>query len=289
MTNVQFKTAYKFLDTPHGTKLYTERWSAGTDTPSQTIILVHGMGSNASVFFPFIKSLLSLIPTAHVIAYDWPGSGQSLLPALSALEVPSFISDLDALIAAEASTGPISIVAHSAGTVVASRYVLTASPHVVRVSHIVYLGGPINPPFPAEVTAMQEQMAALIVSRGPSVVVDNVLPMLVGKTTMAERPVAVGFVRAITLSQSAAGYAGTIMAFRRDVGEGGKAIDWAAIQKKAKVLAVYGDEDVMVLGANIAGFLDQSPVKVFERVGHTLTVEAPEETAKVVAEFMAAK
>lgn len=267
MSHLQLKTTYKFLNTPHGTKLYTERWSAGADTPSQTIILIHGMGSSASLFYPFIKPLLALIPNAHVIAYDWPGSGQSPLPASSALEVPAFISDLDALIAAEASTGPIGIVAHSAGTVVASRYVLTASPHTARISHIAYLGGPINPPFPPEVTAMQEQMAALIASGGPSVVVDDVLPMLVGKTTIAERPVAAGFVRAVTLSQSAAGYSGTILGFKKNVGSGSEPIDWATIQQKVKVLAVYGDEDLMVVGANIAGFLDKSPVKILKRVG----------------------
>ncbi|KAI0715832.1 Alpha/Beta hydrolase protein [Cerioporus squamosus] len=278
MSDLHLKTVYKFLDTLHGSKLYTEHWSAGAETPSQTIILVHGMGSSASVFYPFIRPLLSLIPTAHVVAYDWPGSGQSPLPAPSLLKVPSFISDLDALISAEAPAGPISIVAHSGGTVIASRYALTASPHVARISHIVYLGGPINPPFPAKVTAMQEHMAALIAAGGPSVVIDNVLPMLVGKTTLAERPVAAGFVRAVTLSQSAAGYAGTTLAFRRNVGEGTEGEGDGG---------VWG-EDVMVLGANIAGFLDKSPVKILERVGHTPTVEAPEETAKVVAEFIVA-
>ncbi|TFK87158.1 hypothetical protein K466DRAFT_126003 [Polyporus arcularius HHB13444] len=109
--------------------------------------------------------------------------------------------------------------------------------------------------------------------------------MPVSKTTIASHPVAADFVCAGSLSESATGYAGTITAVRWNVGGGSETVDWAAVQQKTKVLTVYGDEDIIVLCANIPGFMNGSLVKVLGLVGHTPTVEAAEETAQAAAEF----
>ena len=89
----------------------------------------------------------------------------------------------------------------------------------------------------------------------------------VGKTTMAERPIATGFVRTGSLSQNATECAGSFIAFGRKVGPHSGPIDWAMIQPKFKVKTVYDDEDVMVLGVIIVDFLDNSPVKILVRAG----------------------
>ncbi len=63
-------------------------------------------------------------------------------------------------------------------------------------------------------------------------VIDDVLPMPVSMTTIASHPVAADFVRAGSLSQSAAGYAGTITAVRRNVGGGSETVDWASRRRR---------------------------------------------------------
>lgn len=64
---------------------------------------------------------------------------------------------------------------------------------------------------------MQLQLAAAIAEMGPTAVVDDLMPMLLGATSMAERPLAVAALRAVTLAQDAKGYAAGIRALSRDI------------------------------------------------------------------------
>ena len=272
MSTVEVKSTTKLSSLPNGTTLLTQRYQVETENeiPSATIVCIHGLGSTSTTFYPIIPPLLTAFPTAHVLAYDWAGSGASPLPTArgsSHQTVSDHVADLDALISTEAPSGPLVVLAHSAGTLLASRWLLTSSAHVARVTHVVYLGGPIDVPVPASVTEMQVNMAAAIAAGGPAAVVDSLTPTLLGKTSVAERPVAVAALRAVTLSQSAEGYAGAIRAFSEDLREGAELIDWDAIQRKAKVLAVVGEEDVIVSGKDVAALLDRSTVQTILRAG----------------------
>ncbi|PIL35314.1 hypothetical protein GSI_02039 [Ganoderma sinense ZZ0214-1] len=287
MTKVEPTCTTKLIDLPHGVILHTERHRVGTDAPSMTVVCIHGLGSTSTAFYPIIKHILTALPAAHLIAYDWAGSGSSPRPSsVSDRTVADHVSDLDALIGAEAPSGPLVILAHSAGTHLASRWLLTPSPHVTRVTHAIYLGGPINIPLSPEVTTMQLDLATTIAAGGPAAVVDSLAPMLLGATSMVERPVAVTALRAIMLAQSAEGYAAAIRAFSKNMGEGDAPVDWAAIRDKVKILVVAGEEDVLLGQTEVAGFLERAVVKKIARAGHTLTLEAPEETAKMIVEFL---
>ncbi|KAM5539254.1 hypothetical protein V8D89_007127 [Ganoderma adspersum] len=273
MSKVDIECTTKLVEVPYGVKLHTERYR------------------HFHQLLSLIKPILTALPTAHLLTYDWAGSGSSPRPpSASDHAVSDHVSDLDALISAEAPSGPLVILAHSAGTHIASHWLLTGTPSahadVARVTHVIYLGGPVNPPLSPEVTMMQLDLAATITTGGPAAVVDALAPMLLGATSMAERPLAVAALRAITLAQSAEGYATAIRALSKDMGGGGAPIDWAAIQDKVKVLAVAGEEDVLLDRADIARFLNRAVVKKIARAGHTLTLEAREETAKIIVEFL---
>ncbi|KAI0749273.1 Alpha/Beta hydrolase protein [Daedaleopsis nitida] len=265
MAEGQLQTTYKLVDLPTGVKVYTERWHhAGIDLPTETIVCVHGLGSTSTTFFPFIKPLLTLLPTAHILLYDWACSGSSPLSLAHVTRtVSDLVADLDALVTAQVPTGRLSIVAHSAGTLLATRWLgAQAAPSALaRVSHVVFTGGPLNPPVASALTDMQESMAAVVA---------------------AGRPLVVGMLRAITLAQGAAGYAAAIRAFARDLadgpeGESGGKVDWEAVRRRARVLVVNGEEDGM-----LAGWTSQA--SCMDRL--TLTLEAPEEFAQIVAEFL---
>ncbi|EIW57146.1 uncharacterized protein TRAVEDRAFT_48197 [Trametes versicolor FP-101664 SS1] len=117
----------KLLEVSTGAKLYTECWQiAGAAQPTQTIVCIHGLGSSSAVFYPVVKPLLSSFPDAHILAYDRAGSGLSPLPDYGnvPLSLSHMLVDLDALVSVEAPTGPLVIVAHSAGIIVTTRWLL---------------------------------------------------------------------------------------------------------------------------------------------------------------------
>ena len=232
-----------------------------------TFICVHGLGSTSTTFFPIIEPILSHFPTAHILAYDWAGSGSSPLPT-APYPVSAHVADLDALIAAEAPSGALVLLAHSAGTVLGARWLLAGSPRATaRVTHVAFLGGPIDPPVAPAVTAMQRELVATVAAAGPGAIVGRLMGMLLGATTLQERPLAVGILRAVTLAQSAEGYAAAIRAFSQDVSTEGERIDWVEIQERWRVIVVNGEEDVMVVPADVAKFLNKCPNMTIERAG----------------------
>lgn len=270
MSDVEPQAVTKFIQLPTGSKLYTERWHlASADQPSQTLICIHGLGASSGIFHPSFKPLLSLLPSAHILAYDRAGSGLSPLPDYgdTPLSLSHMLAELDALVASEVPTGPIVLVAHSAGTVLAARWLLTLSPALERVTHVIFLGGPIDVPAPPEQSEMRLRMAIILETAGPTATTDGALPLLLGKTSMSQRPLAVALLRAITISQDGAAFAAAVRAFDRDISSEGKTIDWEAIQKRFKVLAICGDEDVLVSASDVARYLDRSPVRTLSGVG----------------------
>ncbi len=110
---------------------------------------------------------------------------------------------------------------------------------------------------------MQLGLAATIAAGGPAAVVDRLVPVLLGTTSHS----AVAALRAVTLAQSAEGHSTAMRALSKDMGGDGTPIGRNAIRDRMKVLAVARDEDVLVGGADIAGFLDRAVVKKIARAG----------------------
>ncbi|KAI0649545.1 Alpha/Beta hydrolase protein, partial [Trametes meyenii] len=125
MSTLELQVFPKFVELSTGSRLYTERWQIGAVNPTRTLVFLHGLGASSGLFFPTIKPLLSLLPDTHVITYDHAGAGLSppVDPSVS-LSVSHMLADLEGLLAAEVSNGQIVLIAHSAGTILAARWLL---------------------------------------------------------------------------------------------------------------------------------------------------------------------
>ena len=102
-----------------------------------TVLLIHGLGSSSSYFFPVIPHLA---PSIRCIAIDISGSGLSELgkseQSISSI-VEDAISQLDALNVKE----KVTVVGHLMGGIVASQFAVS---HSERVNGVVLIG-PVNP------------------------------------------------------------------------------------------------------------------------------------------------
>ncbi|KAJ3019611.1 hypothetical protein NUW54_g30 [Trametes sanguinea] len=89
------------------------------------------------------------------------------------------------------------------------------------------------------------------------------------------------------LYQDGKAYAASVRAFDRDVAPGAEEIDWEGIQASVKLLAICGEEDVMMAGTSkVAAMLSKSTIRTLNDVGHTPTVKALGETARLIEAFV---
>lgn len=243
-------TIRKLITVTPGVEIYTERRTLSTTVhPKETIVFVHGLGCSLNVFYPIFGSIIAARPESTLLAYDWPGNGTSTFP-VSTRPNPTFndfISDLDNLISLEAPEGPLTIIAHSAGTFVASRWLTSPhinSPHVPRVRSVIMIAGPLQMPVPEAVVQMQKGMADTVLQAGVHGVEEIITANVLGPTTMREKPMAVALLRSILFSSSKEGYAASIRAMAGASDEG--AILWRNLAKDVRVLFIGGKEDAFI-------------------------------------------
>ncbi len=120
----------EFLDV-HGTRLHIRRWGRA-DAP--TLFLLHGW-MDVSASFQFVVDALA--GDWNIVAPDWRGFGRSQW-----LNRPYFfaehIGDLDAIVRRYAPNGPVRLVGHSMGGIIACLY---AGIQPERVEKVVTLEG----------------------------------------------------------------------------------------------------------------------------------------------------
>ncbi|CAL1716048.1 unnamed protein product [Somion occarium] len=290
------KVIPKFVTLPNGVQLYTERVALtepADSSETHTIVLIHGMGGSTSIFYPIYASLLSSFPSSTLLAYDQAGHGLSPIDpskvhgGANPLAIDDIRSDLDALITQEAPTGRLSVIAHSAGTLITSYFLISSSPNVARISHAVFIGGPLSMPAPPEVTTMQLAFCSKVEKEGTSAIAEDVTPALVGKTSMQSRPVAVALVRSLLLGQPKDGYAAAIRAHSAFMKLG--PFPFEKFPDALEVLFVGGEEDLFVSPDamnTLSEKVRNSQVITLPAVGHTPQVEVPSEFVDVVAKFL---
>ena len=264
------QVAVKVVELPTGSKLHTERWHTGIANPSRTILCLHGLGGTTNIYYPITRHLLSLPPDSHVLSYDRAGSGLSPLTDYGNVpfSMAHMLADLEAFIASEVSTGPIILVGHSMGTMIISRWLLTSSPALERVSHVIFIGGPMEVPVTPDQHEFRLRLADAIALGGPTAMLDDrMLPLLTGKTTTVTRPLVNALMRAIVMSQRNQAYAATIHAFAEDSLPAAGPIDWDAIQTRFKVLFLCGEEDLLVGVDRVVRLLTRSTVRIMSEIG----------------------
>ncbi|KAJ9157565.1 Alpha beta hydrolase fold protein [Pleurostoma richardsiae] len=117
-----------YFTTPSGTKIH---FLQSGNPSGQLLICLHGLGGSTETFTP----LLPLLPQSfNVVRVDFPGFGKTPLPAPPArVSVEGHVADLHHLITslqaaalpaapAAAAAGPVVLVGHSLGAIVALQY-----------------------------------------------------------------------------------------------------------------------------------------------------------------------
>lgn len=139
---------------------------------------------------------------------------------------------------------------------------------------------------PEPARANRERIASAVLADATStVLVDEVLPALIGSTTATSRPMVVGRVRGLVQAAPApaVAWAQRAMAERPDSFDTLRAFDRPA-------LVVVGEEDVLSPVADaqaMADALPQGTLAVLPEAGHLTAVETPETFSAEVAGFLA--
>jgi pimeloyl-ACP methyl ester carboxylesterase len=156
--------------------------------------------------------------------------------------------------------------------------------HPDRASAVV-LADTKAAPDPPEAAANRERIAALVEADPESpVLVDEVLPKLVGPTTAEQRPLVYGRIRALVQAApaNAVAWAQRAMAHRPDSFETLRAVP-------VPVLVVVGEEDELSPPADAAamvGTVKDGRLVTIPGAGHLSAVEAPEAFNAALRDFL---
>ena len=135
-----------------------------------------------------------------------------------------------------------------------------------------------------EGTASRKKMLALVAAKGPSAVVDEMLPKLVGSTTMASRPDVVERVRSLALTSSTEAISGAITALMMRP-------DSTPTLAKIHVptLIIAGAEDVITppaLSEKMHNAMPGSELVLIPEAGHLSSLERPDVFNDTLANFL---
>jgi len=137
---------------------------------------------------------------------------------------------------------------------------------------------------PEPVRERREALAGAVVEGGSTVLVDDVLPSLLGPTTLAGRPMVLGRVRGLVTAAPApaVAWASRAMAARPDSLDLLREVDVPALVLVGSedALSPVGDAEAM------AEALPQGRLQVLPGAGHLPAVETPETFTSAVAELL---
>jgi pimeloyl-ACP methyl ester carboxylesterase len=244
----------------------------GTGTP---LVLLHAFPLSSAMWLSQREGLSGL---CRVITPDLRGFGGSPLgddePSLdaSADDVAALLDKLD--------LDRVVLGGLSMGGYVAMAFLRR---HPDRVSALVLADTKAGAD-PEPVKANRERIAAAVVEDGSTVLADDVLPTLTGRTTAASRPMAAGRVRALVQAAPApaVAWAQRAMAARPDSFDTLRAFDRPS-------LVVVGDEDELSSPADAQAMVEALPdarLAVIREAGHLTAVETPEAFTAEVAGFL---
>ncbi len=133
--------------------------------------------------------------------------------------------------------------------------------------------------------ANRERIAAAVLERGTPVLVDEVLPGLVGPTTRQRRAMVFGRVRGLVQSAppAAVAWAQRAMAARPDSFDALRGL-------KVPALVIVGEEDELSPRSDAEAMVEVVPdgrLTVIEKAGHLSAIEQPEAFNRAVAAFLA--
>lgn len=246
---------------------------ASDSPPKATIILVHGLGSTQNYYFPILPDLSSY----RCITFDNYGAGRSkLVSGQPESSIPLIASDVLALMDALNVPKAI-IVGYSMGGMVPT-YLAATNPSRVQAGICI---GPVHPT-PAVAEVFKKRIPA--VKQGGMEAMANTIPYAAtgSKATDLQK----SFIREMILGQEMDGYVANCRAIET-------AEPPSYEQVKCPILIVAGSEDksAPLQGCKeIFGRLGtddgKKRLEVLEGVGHWYCVEAGDDVARVILEFL---
>jgi 3-oxoadipate enol-lactonase len=249
-------------------------YTVDVDGSGPAVLMIHGLGGTGTFFQPPVDALSERF---RLIRPDLEGSGRTPLSGKAKLSIPGFVDDMHAL-ADELELDELRIVAHSMGTLVAQELAIRLGD---RVSAVALLGA-VKAPGEAGRTAQGER-AAKVREDGMGAVAPGIVAAATSETTRTEHPERAAFVRELLLRQPPEGYAQTCEAL-------GAATEPDTARITAPLLLLTGAEDKVGAPASseeLAGRVSQdATVRVYDRVGHWTTIEAPHEVIADLQKFL---
>jgi (E)-2-((N-methylformamido)methylene)succinate hydrolase len=178
-------------------------YAAKSDRARATVVLIHGVGMNQSVWTPQIDALRAYY---QVVVYDMLGHGDSTLPT-AAPTLDEYASQLEALLDVT-GIGRVHVIGHSMGALVALEFALTRPQRTLSVAAL----NAVYDRTPAQREAVMTRAATLGDAPADSSV-DATLSRWFGDPVPGHLTQAAEAVRALLLSVNPVGYARTYQLF----------------------------------------------------------------------------
>ena len=244
-----------------------------------TVVLVHGMTTTlASMYF----SIAPVLAAEHrVLMYDLRGHGRSETPP-SGYGIRDMAGDLAGVIARHAPEGPLAIVGHSFGAVVALRFTLD---HPGRVRKLVFAEGPLP------VFVEDEDNPGAPIELDPAEVVDHIEALR--DNAVAHLPAAAlaalrGSGRRKRSMRVRASRVVRETSILDDVARDCDMTDAEIARCDCPVLLCYGTRtlpEMMATCKRLSAVLPDSQVRMFD-CGHLMLNQVPGPLAAAVTEFL---
>lgn len=254
----------------NGKNLFYQRLGVESGPP---VFFIHGLGGSTNYFCPLIAKLQS---THSLHLLDLEGHGLSPTSALSTVSIASFAEDFYQMSRVAAVHEPVTVIAHSMGSLVALKLALE---HPELVSKLILMGPPPNP-LPKPGSEGSHARAALVRSKGMLAVVDAITQAGTSAYVQQNNHLAIAAVRISLLSQDAEGYAKACTALAQSAHD---ILDVKSL--KMPVFFVTGEEDKVSPPALCQKYSEATGgghVEVLKDVGHWHLFEDTDRTVKAV-------
>jgi pimeloyl-ACP methyl ester carboxylesterase len=234
---------------------------SGEGTP---VLCIHGLGGSSNTWTPIMDALARF----KVLRVDLPGSARSPL-AGAKLSIAAYVEAVEQLIAG-LDLGPLHVVAHSMGTIVA-QHLAVRNPQLVR--SLALFGPLVAPPDAARANIAARAQLARNGTESMQEIADAVVKGATSAETKQQKPVVLALVRECIMRQTAEGYAQSCEALAQ-----AQAADIGRIA--CPTLLVTGDQDGVAPQAAVGTMAEKiagSRMQVLSGCGHWTTFEKPEE------------
>lgn len=262
--------------TVHGRRLrYLDAAPAG-EANRGTLVLLHAFPMNARMWEPQLVLAASgwRIVAPHFRRFGEDGAGDP--PATSIDDYAADVVDLlDSLDVGAAVVGGLSMGGYAAFAV------LRRAPEIVRALVLADTKPQADPPDAIE---GRQKMQRLATESGPSAVVDEMIPKLLGQTTRAGRPALVAEVRALAASSSGDAIVGALAAMMS------RPDSTSTLQGlTCPACIIVGAEDTVTppaIAEEMHGAVPGSQLSVIAAAGHLSNLERPDAFNRAVGRFL---